>query len=61
VNSITLFLLAVMIVFGGLILFVKVASATANFLERLARSLRDWADRKEAERSSSPNTQKESI
>lgn len=48
-GSIELFALAVGIVVGGLLLFVKAATATANFLERLAENLRKWTDRKEAE------------
>jgi hypothetical protein len=44
------FVLAVVIVIGGLILFAKVARSTANQLDRFAKALRTWADNKENNR-----------
>lgn len=46
-NPITGFLLALVIVVGGLILFAKAARATANLLDRFAKGLRTRADNKE--------------
>lgn len=46
-NPILGFILALIIVIGGLILFAKSGRGIANLLDRFAKALRKWADNKE--------------